>query len=88
VYCNQTNLAQSPINVTLENVTNAQGTVDSVYYDWDAFSFSFIPNFHEAKINAGMSGIIDYVFRIVPEDDKATKGFNGFWGSEPFKSTS
>ena len=52
--------------------------------DWNLYFFNFITNFRPTLID--IAGTKDFVYQITLKDESATKGFQGFWGSEPFNS--
>mmetsp|Transcript_6768 Transcript_6768/g.10883 ORF Transcript_6768/g.10883 Transcript_6768/m.10883 type:complete len:155 (-) Transcript_6768:299-763(-) len=74
------------MNFTRLNETNDAGVVLVTYYDWVSFQFSFLPYFHASTIEK--AGVHNYVFNITLVNDEKTKGFNGFYASEPFKASS
>jgi carbonic anhydrase len=76
--CNNTEGAQSPRNI--EHTTSPDGTKKVT--DWNQFNFGFIPNFRPSNID--FNGIQDFVYQLNLTDTTASKGYQGFWGSEPY----
>lgn len=55
--------------------------------DWYAYHFAFVTKYRPSPIFS--AGIKDYVYQIVVNTtDVDKKGFQGFWGAEPFKFAS
>ena len=76
--CNETNLKNSSSPRNLNDVTEGVKKI----YDWHAYQYAFIPKYHPVLID--VAGEKDFVYQITLKDESASKGFTGFWGSEPF----
>lgn len=66
------------------NVSVNGSAVVSTYYDWDAYSYTFIPNYRNLSIDTNKTGPQNFTYQMYLQDDK--KGFVGFYGSEPQKT--